>query len=265
MTLTAGSECYALGEKPCSGKGISWTQEELDDAIGNPVAAVVFDEEGKADIHDLLATVADTEFEHEGLERVLEPPQDVEDWRVGEALAECYLVEHRECFFPWPDGRDERKEGSSLPGADLVGFQADANGDRFSFGEVKTSQEDNHPPQAMYGRTGLKKQLEDLRDNQKIRDGLMKYLGYRARGASWQSRYQSASKRYLANSSDVSLYGMLVRDVDPHEDDIRVRVRKLSQDCPGGTQIELLGLYLPSGQISELAAKALAAISGGAS
>jgi len=265
MTLAVGSECYALGENPCSGKGISWTQDELDDAMSDPVAAVVFDDEGKADIGDLLATVADTEFKHEELERILEPPQEVENWRVGEALAECYLVKHRDCYFPWPDGRDERKEGSSLPGADLVGFQPDAKGDRFTFGEVKTSQQDKYPPQAMYGPTGLKKQLVDLRDNRKIRDGLMKYLGHRAKGASWQGRYQSASKRYLANSSDISLYGVLVRDVAPHKDDVRVCVEELAEDRPDGTEIELLGLYLPDGQISELANKALSAIDGGAS
>jgi hypothetical protein len=73
-----------------------------------------------------------------------------EEWRVGEALAEAYLVAHRTCKFPWPDGRDARKAGSSLPGADLVGFQQHGGTDRFAFGEVKTSGEIRYPPGAMY-------------------------------------------------------------------------------------------------------------------
>ena len=265
MTLAVGLECYVLGSSPCSGKGFCWTQGELEEAINNTVAATVFDEEGRAIIRDLLATVPETEFKQEELERVLEPQQYMEDWRVGEALAECYLVEHRNCFFPWPDSRDERKEGSSLPGADLVGFQAADGGDRFAFGEVKTSQEDKSPPQAIYGRTGLKKQLEDLRDNKKVRDSLMRYLGYRAQGSNWQKRYQAASKRYLTNSSDVLLYGVLVRDIAPDEKDLKARVETLADSCPYGTEIELLALYLPNGQISELFNKTFAAIDGGAS
>ncbi len=110
-----------------------------------------------------------TEFAQEHLAEALADPDDIENWRVGEAIAEAYLTEHRNCQFPWPDGRDERKNGSSLPGADLVGIQHDAKGDRFAFGEVKTSGQAKHPPGVMYGRTGLKQQLEDLFDKVEIR------------------------------------------------------------------------------------------------
>lgn len=91
----------------------------------------------------------------------------------------------------------------------------------------------------------------------------MKYLGHRASNAAWVDRYKAASKRYLEDSSDVQLYGMLVRDVDPHEDDLRARVEVLHESCPGSTRIELFSLYLESGSIDQLAAKALATRSGG--
>ena len=151
-------------ELPCAGIGLVWGDEELDAALSGPVATVLFDDEGKANIESILTDLVETDFEQDSLKRILSDPDAIEDWRVGEAIAETYLQDHRDCCFPWPDGRDERKSGSSLPGADLVGFGKDEEGDCLAFGEVKTSSEAGYPPSAMYGRTGLKKQLEDLRD-----------------------------------------------------------------------------------------------------
>lgn len=156
MTVAAGKQVYNKGAAPCSGVGLTWTEEELDDAVEGPVAVTLFDDDGKADIEEILTGLAETEFADENLRRVLADPEEVEDWRVGEAIAESYLTDHRECYFPWPDGRDERKSGSSLPGADLVGLHADEEGDCLAFGEVKTSSEAKYPPGAMHGRTGLK-------------------------------------------------------------------------------------------------------------
>ncbi len=261
--IAVGTECYSHGASPCIGTGRSWNAEELGAAINDQVSALVFDDQGKADLQELLAGVAETSFEQEQLAQALAASDDVENWRVGEAIAEAYLSEHRDCMFPWPDGRDERKSGSSLPGADLVGVQKDEKGDRFVFGEVKTSGEAKYPPGAVYGRTGLKRQLEDLRDKVSIRDGLFRYLGHRAKNAIWQDRFKAAGKRYLNNRSDVQLFGVLVRDVEPNVDDVRVRVEKLGNGCPVGTQIELLALYLPIGAIDNLAAQTLATRAGG--
>ena len=265
MTVAVGKAVYNKGSVPCCGLGLMWSGEELDAAINGPVAAVLFDDEGKADIEEILTGLAETEFQQEGLRRVLSDPDDIEDWRVGEAIAETYLTDHRHCYFPWPDGRDERKSGSSLPGADLVGLHADDLGDCLAFGEVKTSSEAKYPPGAMYGRTGLKKQLEDLRDRASLRDDLFKYLGYRAKGADWIERFKQAGKRYLNNKSDVQLFGFLIRDVAPHKDDVRVRVEKLGNDRPAGTRIELLALYLPTGRIEGIGNASVAARTGGAS
>lgn len=263
MTVAIGTNCYSLGASPCTGTGWSWTDQNLDEAIHDEVAPIVFDQAGIADLESLLSELAETNFGRERLAQVLNPPDALEDWRVGEVIAQVYLTDHRNCAFPWPGSRDERKSGSSLPGADLVGFQTDNNGDRFAFGEVKTSGEANYPPQAMYGRTGLKQQLEDLRDQIHIRNDLMKYLGHRASNASWKSRYKTAAKRYIRNYSDVHLFGVLIRDVGPHQDDLRVRVQKLAQGCPDGAAIELLSIYLPIGSIDQLAAKTLATRSAG--
>ena len=248
MTVPAGEPVYELGVDNCTGCGLRWSSGEFDAAI-DPVAAALFDYEGRANIEEILAGVADTEFAQEGVRRVLSSPASIEDWRVGEAIAETYLADHRSCYFPWPDGRDERKSGSSLPGADLVGFTVDQDGHCFAFGEVKTSSDQQHPPSAMYGSTGLKKQLEDLRDNETIRDDLVAYLAHRAPQAAWRPRFETATRRYLSDSSDVQLFGFLVRDVTPHPDDLSARVAALTDDCPNTTLIALLALYLPLGSI----------------
>lgn len=258
MAVAAGEASYSHGKGPCTGQGLSWSADELDSALADRVSDIVFDEDGKADIEAILGGLAETEFAQDGLRDILAEPDEIEDWRVGEAIAEAYLTDHRDCEFPWPDSRDERKSGSSLPGADLVGFRTDDDGDVLAFGEVKTSTEDKHPPGAMYGRTGLKQQLEDLRDRDDIRDDLLRYLCHRAKAAPWRPRFEAASRRYLQNKSDVQLYGVLIRDVDPHVDDVRVRVVKLGKDCPEGTRIELIALYLPKGRIEGLGAALIA-------
>ncbi len=262
MTVALGEAVYSAGDPPCTGLGLKWSGEEFDAALGGPVAAVLFDDEGKADIEEILRGIVETAFEQDGLRQVLAEPGRIEDWRVGEAIAETWLTGHRDCRFPWPDGRDERKRGSSLPGADLVGLQTDALGDCLAFGEVKTSSEAGYPPGAMYGRGGLKQQLEDLRDSTSIRDDLFRYLGHRAKGADWMERFQRAGKRYLANKSDVRLFGFLVRDVSPHRDDVRVRVDSLGQGCPDGTRIELFALYVPVGRLEGIGDAAVSARAG---
>jgi hypothetical protein len=154
MSISVGTIEYTLGNYPVTGCGFSYSVTELDTALSGSVTEVVFDDSGKTDIEALIAGLAETDFEKGEVERILSNTNPLEDWRGGEALAESYLVHHKNCFFPWPDDRDERKSGSSLPGADLVGFQSSDNDDFFAFGEVKTSTENKYPPGAMHGRTG---------------------------------------------------------------------------------------------------------------
>jgi len=263
MTVAVGAVEYSVGTASVNGCGISWTADELDAALSGPVAEVVFDDAGKADMSALLEGLSETEFDQSAVQRVLHDSKAPEDWRVGEAIAESYLDHHRACHFPWPDGRDERKSGSSLPGADLVGFQRDGETDRFAFGEVKTSGENRYPPGVMHGRTGLKQQLEDLRDKVSIRDDLVKYLGYRANSAEWKEKYRSAAKRYIAEHTDIRVFGLLVRDVPPHQEDLRARATKLGTGCPAAMAIELMAVYLPAGSIATLSEKVMSSRKGG--
>lgn len=254
MTVPAGELVYDIEGGGCTGSGLKWNEEEFDEAIVD-VRAVLSDEQGTAAIEEMLRSVGDTDFDPDGIRDVLDEQDTVEDWRIGEAIAETYLKFHRACSFPWPNTRDLRKSGSSLPGADLVGFHSDEHGDRFAFGEVKTSSDENHPPSVMYGSTGLKKQLEDLRDDISIRNLLMQYLAIRAQNAPWERTFKNAVARYITDCNDVILFGFLVRDVEPHEDDLRSRVETLAEDCPLAMRIEIVALYLPKESINGIGSR----------
>ena len=106
MTVAPGEAVYSAGDPPCTGLGLEWSGEELDAALDGPVAAMLFDDEGKADIEEILRGIVETSFEQDGLRRVLADPERIEDWRVGEAIAETWLTDHRDCRFPWPDGTE---------------------------------------------------------------------------------------------------------------------------------------------------------------
>jgi hypothetical protein len=253
MSVAAGAESYNVDTPPVMARGCSYSQGELDAALDGPVRTLVIDSEGRRQIHNLLEGVPQTYFEKKRLEQILNADVEPEDWEVGEALAETYVTTHRACTFPWPDKWDERKSRSSLPGADLAGLQETnhpQNRFRFAFGEVKSSGENTYPPGNMHGRHGLKKQLEDLRDVIPIRDTLFRYLGFRAVGADWQAQYRSAASRYLADHTDVAILGVLIRDVSPHENDLKARSRKLASGKPAAMGIDLLALYLPAGSIT---------------
>lgn len=249
---------YSVGTFPVTGVGLGVSPVDLDEALSDAVASLVFDDAGNDEIEALLGGVTDTEFARDNLDKLLHLVREPEPWRVGEAIAEYFLTESRYCHFPWPDGRDERKRGSSLPGADLLGFQCDGGADRFVFGEVKTSAELSYPPGAVYGRHGLKQQIEDIRDRSEIRDDLVRYLAHRAVSATWKERFKCAVALYLQNNNDVRIFGILVRDVPPDDDDLRVRVHRLAQDCPASMVIGLLAIYLPQGSIASLGSQVMA-------
>ncbi|MEO5331708.1 MAG: hypothetical protein H7839_06760 [Magnetococcus sp. YQC-5] len=263
MILAAGTRVYHIGSPPVSGLGLSWTQAELDAGMNGPIPAAVFDDHGKADVAAMLDGLAETDFEKGRLAQVLGNDREPEPWRVGEAIAETYLTHHRHCRFPWPDSRDERKSGSSLPGADLAGIQKDDQGHRLAFGEIKTSSDAKRPPNLMYGQEGLKQQLEDLQSNVPIRETLFRYLAQRAKGSDWEGSFKAAAIRFIRNDKDVCVFGILVRDVSPDKKDLQSRVEALSSTNQSPMVIEVIALYLSEGCIPTLGQKAMATRKGG--
>ncbi|WP_386688776.1 hypothetical protein [Lonepinella sp. MS14437] len=253
---------YQLGSHPITGRGFSYSDDELNLALAGKVRDVVFDVEGQTQMINDLSV--DTGFSKDQIEQKLKIDfHKPEDWRVGEGIAECYLSVHRQCHFPWPDNRDERKRGSSLPGADLVGFQIVGNDVYFAYGEVKTSSENKYPPQVVTGRSGLQAQIEDLRDNEQTKCTLVKYLAYRYKGRSWESLFKKAAKNLLQCPRNIRVFGFLIRDTQPNQKDIEARINNLAKNQYPETHIELLALYLPSQSISQLSSKVMQYQNGG--
>lgn len=256
--MPPGEEKYNTDNGMIKARGISYSETELASAIMECAHSIVWDSEGTVRIATVLAALAKTAFETDGIKRILQNNWTPESWRIGEAIAESYLIGHCQCMFPWPTGRDLRNPRSSPGGTDLVGFQYSNGGNgghRFTFGEVKTSTQEKWPPSVVTGRHGLIKQIEGLMDTPKTKDNLVKYLAHHAIGSWWINGYQSAAKKYLANPYDVSLFGLLVRDVQPDIEDLKDRTIKLSTSCPADTTIELWAIYLPPKSIDDLPKK----------
>ena len=255
MTIASGTEVYNADEPPVRARGLAFDADELAAALDGPVAAIIRDDSGVDEVEDLLLGVGATEFDPEAVKAVFCADHEPEDWRVGEALAEAFLAEHRGCMFPWPVSRDEKDPNASMPGTDLVGFREtgeESRPTRFAFGEVKTSEQQEYPPSLMYGRHGLKSQLEDLRDREPVRQALVIYLAHRAVGRDWGGDYRAAFGRYIQDAADVAVFGLMIRDVEPNERDLQARARNLANGLPDAMVVELYAFYLPSGSISGL-------------
>lgn len=250
--VPAGIGMYKIGSEPCVGTGVRWTATDLDTALADSVVGVLRDETGSAIVREILGHLGETKFATDQIAERVTSQSPSPSWRVGEAIAEVYLTDWRNCLFPWPMSRDARRSGASLPGADLVGLTTGKTGERFVFGEIKTSSQATYPPGVMYGSSGLRQQLEDLQDSVSIREVLVRYLAVRSEHAPWRDRFLGAVSHYLADRSDVRLYGVLIRDVPPDSLDLHASVSSLANNCSGTMQVELLSIYLPQGRIDRL-------------
>lgn len=259
MAIARGTEVYNVDCQRVVARGRKHSAAQRDTALANEVGSLIQDDAGVKKAHALTASLNLTGFQTQNLAAVLKGGSPPKDWEVGEAYGEAYLGSHKRCHFPWSDRWDERKDKSSLPGSDLVGLQETGTSNspsfRFAFGEVKTSTEKSFPPSVMYGKEGLKRQMEDLRDEYEIRNTLVRYLTIRAQGADWEGKFKTALTRFLEESTDVAIFGILIRDVPPNDGDLKARSRGISEKHPKAMHIELLAIYLPSGSIAILGTK----------
>ncbi len=266
MLIPEATPSYSVDSTPVIARGLAYNEEQLDGAINGAVKDLLLDTTGTAELNDMLAGLAPTEFEPAQISQLLQAEQEPKNWLVGEALAEAYVADHNNCTFPWPTGRDLKNPEASPAGADLTGFQETddtENPYRFAFGEVKTSSDEHSPPRVMYSRTGLKNQLEGLRDSHRTKKSLIRYLGHHAINASWWYMFKSATKRYLSSAlRDVAIFGVLIRDIEPNESDLSCCAKSLANGCPDLTSISLYALYFPENAISLLKDKAQEALRG---
>lgn len=235
---------------------------EFNSFIANEVAPRLYDETGKADFTAHLNSLASTGFAQDSLQAILEAEHPEErDWAVGEALAEAWLSREHGVIWPWNMERDKRTSQASLPGADLVGFVTQGSETRLALGEVKSSSDRGTPPNVMSGRKGMTRQLENLATDVGLLHTLLRWLQPRCRGNSAEPHFNAAIKLlFQSGNKAMTLFGVLVRDTQPDERDLRSRGQHLGDIVNAPAGCHLLALYLPC-SIASLPAR----ISGGVS
>lgn len=231
---------------------VTWDAYELDaEVVGflkqgvlrERVADISLRDEVEADIREAAAEdVAD-----ELVRQLLTSEPDPEPWQIGEALAEVLLAEWHDAVWVWNQGRDRRTPRASLPGADLVGFLAAADGSaRFLFGEVKSSEDADSPPNVVYGRHGMIQQLEDLAWRPELVWTLIRWLRARCTEGAALATYRSALMAHAkSGGKDLVLAGCLLRDTVPNEMDVKNRGKALAKAVSGSTSVHLRVWHLP--------------------
>lgn len=220
---------------------------KFDAFMASEVASRLHDDSGKNELKSHLNSLASTGFAQDSLRAILEAEHPEErDWAVGEALAEAWLSREYGVVWPWNMERDKRTPQASLPGADLVGFVTKGSETRLVLGEVKSSTDSRTPPNVVTGRSGITRQLENLATDMGLLYTLIRWLQSRCRGNDAEPHFNAAISLLLQSGNKaVALYGVLVRDTQPDERDLRNRGQHLGEIVKAPTWCHLLAIYIP--------------------
>jgi hypothetical protein len=235
------------GQATWKGRSIA-DDPDLRAFLQGPVRKRLLDVEGVAEFATDLSGLAPAGLASERVEAALSAPgHDRQAWEVGEAAAEALLEEHRGLVWPWNKERDKLAPKASLPGADLVGLIALGADDAvLAIGEVKTSEDVDTPPGVMSGRSGMAHQLERLEEDPELQGTVLRWLHARCKGTQFWERYRAAASRYLRSGGrEFVLFGLLMRDTEPHSLDLEARGRTLGDGATAPTTYELDAWHLP--------------------
>ena len=224
--------------------------------MADDVAKRLVDYEGTREFETYTRGLATTGFAGDSVNAIL-AAEVVEErsWAIGEALAEAWLARKHNIIWPWNMKRDLRNAAAILPGADLVGFSVTQNETRLILGEVKTSGDKKRPPQVMNGRSGMEHQLDNLTENLQLMHTLLKWLFFRCKGTSNEQHFKDAFTTFIeSGNKSVNLFGVLVRDVDPHEQDFEARGVSLGKRVKHPATCTLIAIYIPC-EIAALVSK----------
>jgi len=227
-------------------------QHGFNEYLSKRVKKRFYDIDGTMLLIKEFENIASTGFEKSLLVNIFSISPPAEDWRIGEALAECYLEDFEGARFYYPPFRDARNPKANLQGADLVGFvDIDEENTIFLFGEVKTSEDKNSPPQVMYGRSGLIDQLRSIQGDPNLQKSLISWLGFKVQPLSeedpFKKDYFKALKTYLKEEAEYKyfLFGVLIRDTEPKSTDLKSRYESLKNNLSKGARLKLIALYIP--------------------
>jgi len=172
---------------------------------------------------------------------------NVKNFEIGEAIAEVVLESNFKCRFHWNKRRDSKNPEANQTGADLIGFIEHKDELLFLFGEVKTSSEEENPPQVMTQKsTGMISQLKELYSNHQKRFDLIRYLQSKTTlNDNIKKDFQSAIKAYYNPDNNYQLIGVLIRDTKAIENDLKEVYKKLRDTILEPTGLQLVAVYLP--------------------
>lgn len=216
--------------------------------LADPVGPRIRDEDDVGGLREVLQGLATTDMETRFVAEVLGAVPPIAPWEVGEALAECLLQDDPvdDVVWPWNLVRDRRTPRASLPGADLVGLARVDRGGLLVFGEVKTSSDRSTPPNVMYGERGMTWQLEQEATRLDIQHALLAWLSRRCTTPDTRELFRSALEKYIASQGTaILLVGVLLRDTEPSERDVKARACHLEGVCQGDARVRLMAWYLP--------------------
>lgn len=233
-------------------QGIVLKEDSFVEYLSSRVRAKLHDVEGTEALIEEFRDTPSTGFEEQLLIDIFSSSHPIDDWKIGEALAECYLEDFEKVRFYYTSSRDAKNPKANLQGADLVGFiDIDEDTTIFLFGEVKTSGDENSPPQVMYGRSGMIDQLRKIRNDTYIRKSLIRWLGFKVKNLTdddpFKKDYGRALKVYLQEVAEHKyfLFGILIRDTKPKDTDLKSGYKSLKSDLSNGVRLKLVALYLP--------------------
>jgi hypothetical protein len=232
--------------------GISLEDSEILNHLRTSVRNNLLDKEVQSSILNDLTGLLGTGFSSENILADIQAlenaePEDLRDWRIGEALSEVVLEDNFQCRFHWNELRDARNPKGNKTGADLVGFVECENNVLFLFGEVKTSSEaGSRPPQVMTKADGIENQLKDLYSNRKKRQLLITYLKSKtmllAASNPFKIDFDLALRTYYL-SEQYQLIGVLVRDVESDVRDVSISYNKIKATILDPVGLKLIALY----------------------
>ena len=240
-------------------EGIQVDVDEGEEILATAVSENLIDLEEKqrfhGDLEELKGSIEQTGFSAPeelliDIQALNNPePVDTREWRIGESIAEVILEKENGARFYWNELRDARNPHGNKTGADLVGF-IETNGEvLFLFGETKTSSEQKRPPQVMTKSDGMENQLRDLYSKPKKRQRLIEYLASKTRNLAPTDPFRTDLSKALKNyyqhvDCKYQLFGVLVRDIEPDEEDLSHSYARLKTDILEPTGLRLLAVYM---------------------
>ncbi len=236
---------YNCKEGNKSYSGYHFEDTPMKQYLQDRVKKKYYNYEGTKKAIDQFGSLATTGFEYGILSAIFQNTPDVIFWKIGEVFAESFLEDYGNAFFPFDSRIETKNPRESRAGADLVGFVNINSKFRFLFGQVKTSDDTSVPPTVVYD---LMEQLQDLKNNQKLRALLINWLQFKVIDLpttdSRRISFYAALKIYISmGCSCFKIVGILIKIAQPNEKDVKNAFTRMSKDMSQNTHLDLSAIY----------------------